>query len=80
MNPLFEELNKIHLSQDGPKVEHEYQALCLKLEELLGKSKRIWSIPYQPWFTEAKGWRAIEIMEKRGIKNINYFIGIIKKL
>lgn len=66
----------------------EFTAVCLEMEKALGgrdkllntEKARIWSMPYKKWFTETKAWRAIDIMKKRGVININYLVGIIKKL
>jgi hypothetical protein len=70
------------------KVKHEFEAICLQMEEDLGgrenllesEKARIWSMPYKKWFREDKGWEALKIMNKRGICTINYLEGIIKKL
>jgi hypothetical protein len=70
------------------KVKHEFEAICLEFEEALGgrdnllesEKARIWSMPYKKWFREDKGWEALKIMSKRGIRTVGYLEGIIKKL
>lgn len=65
-----------------PNVQWEFQSICLEMMKVFGEKekKRIWSMPYQKWFTEEKGWRALEIMKKRGVNSINYYQGIINKI
>lgn len=82
MQPLFDLLPKEIPKIKDDKVQFEFQALCLELQEYFGKQNksRIWSLPYQVWFNETKAWRALDITKKAGVKNINYFIGVLKKL
>ncbi len=60
------------------KHKFEFQELCEELEPIYGK--RIWTLPHKIGFTEYKIRKAHEIALQRGIKNIQYLIGIIKKL
>lgn len=76
---LFQEV-EFKIEKPKRKIDFEFQALCLELENFFGKNKRIWSLPYQVWFNEKKGWDALKIAKQRGINNLNYFIGIVKKL
>ncbi len=66
----------------GKDIQYEFQDLCLQLEELFGKKNksRIWSLPYQVWFTESKGRDALKIVKQSKVCTLNYYIGIVKKL
>lgn len=82
MQQLFDLLPKEIPKSGKEKVDFEFQALCLELQEYFDKENksRIWSLPYQSWFNETKAWRALDITKKAGVNNINYFIGVLKKL
>lgn len=60
-----------------PKVEHEFQEICLELEEYFGKKKIIWSLPYRKGYTNHLMRYALKETRIRGIKNLGYFIKII---
>lgn len=72
------------LFENSRKIE-EFTAVCEEMQKALGMvsktdKARIWSMPYKPWFTESKAWRALDIMGKRGKVSVGYLVGIIKKL
>ena len=60
-----------------PKVEHEYQAICLELEEYFGKKKLIWSLPHRKGFTNPLMRYALKECKTRNKPFLNYFITII---
>lgn len=61
-----------------PKVEYEFQAVCLDLEKFYGK--QVWTLPYKVGFTERKIVKAHEICVRRGKISLGYLIGVIKRL
>lgn len=69
---------RIESQKTGPKIDFEFQELCLELQPIYGK--RIWTLPYKVGYTEKKIRKAHEIAMKKGILKINYLIGIINKL
>ncbi len=60
-----------------PKVEHEFQEICLELEEYFGKKKIIWSLPYRKGYTNHLMRYALKECKTRDKPFINYFIVII---
>jgi hypothetical protein len=85
----FESKETLSLFKES-KVKWEFEAVCLEIEKVLGgrdtlldsEKKRIWSLPYNTWFTENKGWEALRRFEKvkPNKKTLNYLVGIIKNL
>ena len=65
-------------SDSKDKIQFEFQEIGKQLEPFYGKL--IWTLFYKPGFTEFKIRKAHEIAQERGIKDIKYLIGIIKKL
>lgn len=63
--------------KDLPKVDYEYQAICLELEEYFGKKKLIWSLPYRKGFTNHMMRYALKECQSRGKPFLGYFIKII---
>jgi hypothetical protein len=63
--------------QDQPKVEHEFQDICLQLEEYFGKKKVIWSLPYRKGFTNNTMRDALKECKTRNKPFLAYFIKII---
>lgn len=62
----------------GSKHDYEFQELGSELEPIYGKG--IWALFYKDGFTEHKIREAHKIAEKRGVRELRYLIGIIKKL
>ncbi len=72
---------EIKLSKpDKRKIDYSFQLLGLDMAEYYGKEKQklIFSLFYK--HSEIKLRDAFEVCKKRGVKSINYMLGIIKKL
>lgn len=65
-------------AQKGPKIDFEFQALCIELQQYYGKG--VWALPHKVGFTERRIQKAHEICQRRGILNFRYLIGVIRKL
>lgn len=65
---------------DERKINYSFQLLGLDMADWFGKEKQklIFSLFYR--HKEEKLRDAFEICKKRGVKTINYFLGIIKKI
>ena len=68
---------KFQSQEKTPKVEYEYQDLCLQLEEYFGKKKLIWALPHRVGYTNQLMRYSLKECQTRNIKNLNYFIAII---
>lgn len=62
----------------NPKIEYEFQEICLELEKTYGKL--VWTLPFKKGFTEYKIRKAAEIAQKKKNTSFGYLVGIIKKL
>lgn len=60
-----------------PKVEHEFQDICLQCEEYFGKKKVIWTLPYRKGFTNNMMRDALKECKTRNKPFLGYFIKII---
>ena len=80
MNIITEDnsIKELVFIEKKTKHKFEFQELCSELEPIYGK--RIWTVPFIKGFTEYKIRKANEIAHKANIININYLIGIIKKI
>jgi len=70
--------NKFQQVEVAPKVEYEYQDICLQMEEYFGKKKLIWALPHRVGYTNQLMRYALKECTTRKVNNLNYFIAIIK--
>lgn len=71
--PKIEEVRK-----EIKKPKHEFVELCEELEPVYGK--QIWGLPRRIGYTEYKIREAHKKCVEKGIINIKYLVGIIKKM
>lgn len=69
---------KIEKLPDLPKVDYEYQAICLEMEEQFGRSKLLWTLPHRVGYTNQLMRYALKECKTRKVDNLHYFIAIIK--
>jgi hypothetical protein len=64
------------------KIDYDYQELGVRMQEYFGnkEASRIWSMFWKVQFPVLKVEDAFKICQQKGIKNINYLFGILKKL
>jgi hypothetical protein len=74
--PKIEETKKEVINKKKPK--YEYVELCEELEKIYGK--QIWALPRRIGYTEYKIREAHKRCVEKGIINIKYLVGIIKKM
>ena len=62
--------------------KEEFLEICSDIEEHCGKRDKrlIWTLPYKTGFTNDKARRALAIAKERGVNDVRYIIGILKKL
>ncbi len=63
------------------KVDFEFQALGLELQEMFPATKKgaIWGLFYNPKFTEAKIRDSMKAYRQQGVRDFRYFLGILHK-
>jgi len=61
------------------KHEHEFQDICSKMEKYF-KDKIVWTLPHIKGHTDCKLKQALEICQDKGITNLNYLRGILKRI
>lgn len=73
---LFEHLPIIS-KKEAPKVEWEFQQVCIECEEYFGKNPLIWTLPYKKNCTENIIRDSLKICKNAG-KDFKYMLGIIR--
>lgn len=70
--------DRIKNQNKGPKIEFEFQELCLEMEKIYGKL--VWTLPYKRGFTEKRIRKAHEICKNKGKEGFPYLMGVLNKL
>lgn len=60
-----------------PKVEYEFQDICLQYQEYFGNNTTIWTLPYKKGCTESLMRYALKESKQRDKPFLNYAIKII---
>lgn len=65
------------IQEDAPKIEWEFQAVCLECEEFFGKNAVIWTLPWKKGVTENLLRYALKECKTRQKPFVRYFLKIV---